>query len=74
MTNDKKDREMTGSASMANDWSQDDLSCKPNLGLTGQPEVFNMITNEEGSLEVNVNSSSTELDSFQGSNNEGPPS
>lgn len=61
----RKERDMTGSASKANDWFEDDLWSSSKSGLTSQPEEFKMTANvKEGQLQMgNVNSfSSTTID------------
>lgn len=64
-SNETKEREIIGSASVANDWSQDDLWSNPNLGSTGQPEEFKRIANSEARVVESVNFSSNEFDFFQ---------
>lgn len=58
---DRKERDMTGSASKANDWFEDDLWSSSKSGLTSQPEEFKMTANvKEEQLQMgNVNSSSS---------------
>ncbi|KAF3443442.1 hypothetical protein FNV43_RR13124 [Rhamnella rubrinervis] len=76
---DRKEREMTGSASMANDWFEDDLWSGSKSGLTSQPEEFKKTANvKDGHLMGNVNTySSTTVDwvqenQWQSSSNEAP--
>lgn len=65
-TIDRKERDMMGSASMANDWFEDDLWSGSKSGLTSQPEEFKITANvKDGRLMGNVNTSSTTVDWVQ---------
>ncbi|XP_015881178.3 uncharacterized protein LOC107417123 [Ziziphus jujuba] len=76
---DRKEKQMTASASMGSDWFADGLWSSSNSGLTGQPEEFKITANEkDGQLMGNVNStSSTSVDwvpdnLWQSSSNKAP--
>lgn len=76
---DRKEKDMTGSASMANDWFEDDLWSGSKSGLTSQSEEFKITANvKDGQLTGNINTSSSttvdwvEQNQWQSGSNKAP--